>query len=167
MKRLITAIVVLLASAAPAFAQAPDIRGMWDVQFNSSQGARAATMNVLTEDGKLAAYITLAQMGEIAAWVTQKDAAVTMDATIQTQSGPLKIILNGTVSGDTMKGTVDFGGGTADWTATKQKSTGGAPQGGLGRLAREAGGNDDRDLGVRGPALGRHQHTDRHDHADR
>ena len=132
MKRLITTVVALLAFAAPVFAQTPDIRGTWDVQFNSSQGSRPATMNILTEEGKLAAYIALAQMGEIAAWVTQKDATVTMDATIQTQSGPLKIVLNGTIAGETMKGTVDFGGGTADWTATKQKSKDAPPQGGSG-----------------------------------
>ena len=119
MTRMLTATAAILALAAPAFAQAPDIRGTWDVNFNSSQGARQATMNILTEEGKLAAYINVAQMGEIAAWVTQKDSAVAMEATVQGQGGPMKIILTGTVDGNTMKGSVDFGGGTADWTAAR------------------------------------------------
>lgn len=122
MKQVLTAIAAILALAAPAFAQAPDIRGTWDIQFNSPQGTRPATMNILTEEGKLAAYITVAQMGEIAAWVTQKDAAVTMEATVQSQGGPLKIVMSGTVDGNTMKGSVDFGGGTADWSATRTKA---------------------------------------------
>ena len=121
MKRILTVIVAALALAAPAFAQAPDIRGTWDVNFNSPQGARQATMNILIEEGKLAAYINVAQMGEIAAWVTQKDSAVTMDATVQGQGGPVRILMTGTVDGNTMKGSVDFGGGSADWTASRTK----------------------------------------------
>ena len=137
MKLLFAAIATTLSLAAPAFAQAPDIRGTWDVQFNSQQGARQATMNILTEEGKLAAYINVAQMGEIAAWVTQKDAAVTMEATIQSQGGPLKIVLSGTVEGNTMKGSVDFGGGSADWSATRSKAADKPAQGGQGGGSQE------------------------------
>lgn len=132
MKRSILAFVAALAFAVPAAAQAPDIRGTWDVQFNSSQGSRPATMNILTEEGKLAAYINVAQMGEIAAWVTQKDTAVTMEATVQGQNGALKIVLTGTVEGNTMKGSVDYGGTTAEWTASRTKPAGGQGQGGQG-----------------------------------
>ena len=133
MKRILTLIVTILALSAPAFAQAPDIRGTWDVSFNGPQGPRPATMNILTEEGKLAAYINVVQMGEIAAWVTQKDSAVTMEATIQGQGGPVKIVLTGTVDGNSMKGSVDFGGGTADWSASRTKPAPpaqGAPGGG-------------------------------------
>ena len=130
------ALVVFAAAAAPAFAQTPDIKGTWDVNFNSPQGARQATMNILIEEGKLAAYINVAQMGEIAAWVTQKDSAVTMDATVQGQGGPVRILMTGTVDGNTMKGSVDFGGGTADWTAMRSKPAPPA-QGGQGGGSQE------------------------------
>jgi hypothetical protein len=136
MKRILTVVAATLALAAPAFAQAPDIKGTWDVNFNSSQGARQATMNILVEDGKLAAYINVAQMGEIAAWVTQKDSSVTMDATVQGQGGPIRILMTGTVDGNTMKGSVDFGGGTADWTAARTKPAPPA-QGGQGGGSQE------------------------------
>lgn len=136
MKRLLTVAAAILALAAPAFAQTPDIKGTWDVSFNSPQGARQATMNILIEEGKLAAYINVAQMGEIAAWVTQKDSAVTMDATVQGQGGPVRILMTGTVDGNTMKGSVDFGGGTADWTASRTKAAPPA-QGGQGGGSQE------------------------------
>jgi hypothetical protein len=44
---------------------------------------------------------------------------ITFSVTRQTQNGDMTISYTGTVSGDSMKGTVAMGQNTRDWTATK------------------------------------------------
>lgn len=44
---------------------------------------------------------------------------ITFSVTRQTQNGEMKIDYTGTVSGDSMKGTVMMGQNSRDWTATK------------------------------------------------
>jgi hypothetical protein len=51
---------------------------------------------------------------------TLKDKDVTLTLSVQTQNGQLDIVMTGTVDGNTMKGTADFGGrGQGEWSATR------------------------------------------------
>ena len=121
MKRTLQAAIalVLFAVAAPAFAQVPDITGKWDLSIGTAQGAMPATLTVKKEGDKLTGVISSMQ-GEVPTTVTQKDKAVSIEMSIQTPNGALNIVMSGTVDGDTMKGTADFGGrGSGEWSAKK------------------------------------------------
>ena len=115
---LVTA-VSALAQTAPAQTQAPDITGTWEMSIGTSQGSSPATLTVTKSGEKLAGTISSA-MGEAPVDVTVKEKSVALELSIQTGNGPMNIIMSGTVDGDTMKGTADFGGrGSGDWTAKR------------------------------------------------
>jgi len=119
MKRTLPALIALVLFAAPAFAQAPDITGKWDMSIVTSQGSNPVTLTVKKESDKLTGVMSSA-MGEVPATVTLKEKAVSIEMAIQTPNGAMNIVMSGSVDGDTMKGTADFGGrGTGDWTAKK------------------------------------------------
>jgi hypothetical protein len=119
MKRTLQAVIALVLFAGPAFAQAPDITGKWDLSIGTAQGAMPATLTVKKEGDKLTGVISSMQ-GEIPTTVTQKAKDVSIEMSIQTPNGALNIVMSGTVDGDTMKGTADFGGrGSGEWSAKK------------------------------------------------
>ena len=106
-----------IAQTAPA--QAPDITGKWDISIATSQGSSPATLTVTKDGEKLAGTIASA-MGEAPVDVTVKDKSVALELSIQTPNGPLNIVMSGTVDGDTMKGTADFGGrASGEWSAKR------------------------------------------------
>ena len=119
MKRTLPALIALVLFAAPAFAQAPDITGKWDMSIVTSQGSNPVTLTVKKESDKLTGVMSSA-MGEVPATVTLKEKAVSIELAIQTPNGAMNIVMSGSVDGDSMKGTADFGGrGTGEWTAKK------------------------------------------------
>jgi hypothetical protein len=119
MKRTLPALIALVLFSAPAFAQTPDITGKWDMSIGTSQGSSPATLTVTKGGEKLAGTISSA-MGEAPVDVTIKEKTVALELSIQTANGEMKIIMSGTVDGDTMKGTADFGGrGTGEWSAKR------------------------------------------------
>jgi hypothetical protein len=119
MKATIAAIGAVLLFAAPAAAQTPDITGKWDVTFNTTQGPMPAALTIAKAGDALSGRMTSAQ-GEVPVTIAQKDKTVSLSLSVQTQNGPLPVSLQGTVDGDAMKGTVDFGGrGSAEWTAKR------------------------------------------------
>ncbi len=119
MKRTLPALIALVLVAAPALAQSPDITGKWDMSIGSSQGSLPATLTVTKEGEKLAGLLSSMQ-GDVPTTVTLKEKAVSIEFSVQTPNGPLNIIMSGTVDGDAMKGTADFGGrGSGDWSAKK------------------------------------------------
>src|SRR4051812_22977384 len=102
MKRTLPALLALVLFAAPAFAQAPDISGKWDLSIGTSQGSTPATLTVKKDAEKLTGVIS-SQLGEVPADVTLKEKAVSIEMSIQTPNGAMNIIMSGTVDGDTMK----------------------------------------------------------------
>jgi hypothetical protein len=111
-------LAVLICGVAIA-AQTPDITGKWDMSIGTSQGSSPATLTVTKGGEKLAGTISSA-MGEAPVDVTIKEKTVALELSIQTANGEMKIIMSGTVDGDTMKGTADFGGrGTGEWSAKR------------------------------------------------
>ena len=119
MKTLAASLIATLALAGLLSAQAADVTGRWDVTFNTQQGQLPASLSIAKEGDKLVGTLS-SQQGDTPITAEVKDKGVTIYASIQTNSGALQIVMTGTVSGDTMAGSVDFGGrGTAEWSAKR------------------------------------------------
>jgi hypothetical protein len=122
MKRISLALLAVLAIGVSVSAQAVDVTGKWDVTFNTQQGPLPATMTISREADKLTGMLS-SQQGDVPISAEVKDKGVTIYATVQTNNGSLEIVMSGTVDGDSMGGTVDFGGrGTAEWSAKRSAS---------------------------------------------
>ena len=122
MKTLTLALCAALALVVPASAQTVDVTGKWDVTFNTQQGQLPASLTIAKEGDKLTGTLS-SQQGDVPVSAEVKDKGVTIYAAIQTNNGSLNIVMTGTVDGDSMRGSVDFGGrGTADWSAKRTAS---------------------------------------------
>jgi len=126
MNRTLPALIAFVLFAVPALAQSPDITGKWDLSIGTSQGVTPATLTVKKEADKLTGVLS-SQLGEAPADVTLKEKAVSIEMSIQTPNGAMRIVMSGAVDGETMKGTADFGGrGSGEWTAKKSPADGAA-----------------------------------------
>ncbi len=126
MKTLIAAAALLLATGAPSYAQNADITGRWEITVTTGQGQMpTATMTLTKEADKIVGVIS-GQQGDIGVEAEVKDKAVSMWASVPTQNGSIDITFTGMADGNTMKGTVDFGGqGGGDWIASRAAAGGG------------------------------------------
>lgn len=139
MKTLIT--LGLIASlAAPAFAQTTtstttssttatttaadvDVAGTWDATFTAQQGPIPGQLVFKKEGAKIVGTVS-SQVGTSPLEAEVKGKAVTVRFNITRDQGPLAIQLDGTVDGDTIKGSIGAGGQVAGtWVATKSKDT--------------------------------------------
>jgi hypothetical protein len=111
-------LVTLLCATATPFAQGA-VAGGWEVTINGPEGAITAGLTLKQEGEKLTGTIESPQ-GTAELSGTVKGAAVALAFQVQTPQGALDIKVTGEVSGASMKGVMDFGMGTADFTATKK-----------------------------------------------
>lgn len=119
MKTIAVALSAMFAVVGLVSAQAADVTGRWDVSFNTQQGQLPASLSISKEGDKLVGTLS-SQQGDTPITAEVKDKAVTIYASVQSNSGALQIVMSGTVNGDTMGGSVDFGGrGTAEWSAKR------------------------------------------------
>jgi hypothetical protein len=121
-----------VAIAAPAPAQTLDASGTWDLTFNTQNGPMQASMTIKRDGEKLAGTMTGPQ-GDVAVEGVQKDKTVALSLSVQTPNGPFAIAMNGTLAGDALNGTVDFGGRSqSEWAAKRRAeaaaTTAAAPQ---------------------------------------
>lgn len=122
MKTLASAPVLALALVGFVSAQAVDVTGTWDVSFHTQQGTLPATMTINKDGQKLVGTLS-SQQGEVPISADVKDKGVTIYATVQTSNGSLNIVLTGTIDGDSIAGTADWGGrGTGEWSAKRTAS---------------------------------------------
>ena len=122
MTRITLSLLAAVALVVSASAQTVDVTGTWNVTFNTQQGQLPGTLTIAKEGEKLSGTLS-SQQGDVPITAEVKDKGVTIYATVQTNNGALNIVMSGTVDGDAMKGSVDFGGrGTADWSATRSAS---------------------------------------------
>jgi len=128
-----TRLTVLVAAAAlataSAFAQdAPkdkkvDVTGSWEVTVESPQGTMASTATYKQEGEKLTGT-HVGRMGEVALAGTVKGAEIAYTITVDAQGQSFTLSYAGKVDGDTITGSVDFGGmGSAPWTAKRKKAS--------------------------------------------
>lgn len=122
-------IAVVLALAIPAFAQEEkpkelpkvDVTGTWDFSVETPQGTMTLSSTFKQEGEKLTG-VQSSQMGEMPLEGTIKGADIAFAIVIDMQGQQITITYVGKVDGETMTGTIEFGGmGSAAWTAKKRK----------------------------------------------
>jgi len=116
----LSALLCAVALAGPAHAQSIDMSGTWDVTFNTQNGPMAASMTIRKDGDKLAGTMTGPQ-GDVAMEGSQKDKTIALNLSVQTPTGLFAIAMSGTVDGDAVAGTIDFGGrGQGAWTGKRR-----------------------------------------------
>jgi hypothetical protein len=128
-KALVFAIVTVavLALAGSAFAQEKpketpkiDVSGTWDLSVESPQGTMTLT-STFKQDGEKLTGVQSSQMGEMPLEGTIKGTDIAFAIVIDMQGQQITIAYAGKVDGETMSGTIEFGGmASATWTAKKQ-----------------------------------------------
>ncbi|MDO8836981.1 MAG: hypothetical protein Q7V01_15370 [Vicinamibacterales bacterium] len=126
MKKLACLVVALIiAGVGLAGAQEQgkgiDVTGSWESTVESPQGAMTSAATY-KQTGEELTGTHVGQMGELQLKGTVKGNAVSYQITIEMGGQQLTIIYSGTVNGDTITGTADFGGmGSGNWTAKRKK----------------------------------------------
>jgi len=130
--KILNSLAFVLCLAAPAAAQttpatpapAPaDVIGTWNVTVTTPQAAIPSQLKLKKDSDKIVGTIS-SQMGEssVEAAVKGKDLSVWFN--FQGQNGPMAIELDGTVEGDSIKGSMLIGGQVGgEWVATRSKDS--------------------------------------------
>jgi len=114
---LVLAAASLLASAAPATAQS--IAGEWDASLETPGGVRTSKL-ILTVEGQKVTGTVKREMGDAALTGTMVGDTLRFSYTIEYNNNALVMSVVALVSGDSMKGTVSFGGqAEAEWSAVR------------------------------------------------
>ena len=113
------AVLFALALAVAPHAQG-NVAGAWDLSINGPQGMIAAGATLKQDGDKLTGTITSPQ-GDAQMTGSVKGNTITLSFSMAGPDGPLEIKINGEVTGDTVKGMLDFGMGQADFTGTRKK----------------------------------------------
>ena len=112
MKRLLLSFVVATALITTA-AAAQSIAGEWDAQMNTPGGVRNFKIVFQVSGDTLSGTVKRAT-GDVPLTGTIKGNLVKFSYTINYNDNLLVLTMTATVDGDTMKGTVDFGGAAED-----------------------------------------------------
>ncbi|MCH8991843.1 MAG: hypothetical protein IIA44_08875 [Acidobacteria bacterium] len=117
--RLAVTLGIVAAVLTVAVAAQTDVTGKWNMTFDTDQGTTTATMTLQQDGDTLTGELVGDQgtlefegtiTGDTLEWVMEVDAGGAF----------IEIAMDGTVDGDEMVGTADFGGyGGGDWTATR------------------------------------------------
>jgi hypothetical protein len=118
----------VLGVAPRSAAQEADVVGAWQLNITTGQAQGRSAPVVLRRDGdKIVGTISTPQGDQnVDASVAGK--SVTMWFTVRTQSGLTNVTMKGTVEGDAMNGTIDFGSGQGQWSAKRSAAAAPAPQ---------------------------------------
>ena len=121
--RLVAALIIAGAGLAGAQEQGKgiDVTGSWESTVESPQGAMTSAATY-KQTGEELTGTHVGQMGELQLKGTVKGNAISYQITIEMGGQQLTITYSGTVNGDTITGTADFGGmGSGNWTAKRKK----------------------------------------------
>lgn len=120
----------LLSLPAAAFAQAAekDLLGSWNLTLTSPQGTHPTTVDIKDDGGKLVGSVS-GLPGPTPASVERTDTGVRITFSIDYQGQPIEIVMSGKVTGNTVKGTVDYASGAAagEFQGSKTGGTDAAP----------------------------------------
>jgi D-glucosaminate-6-phosphate ammonia-lyase len=106
---------------APAAPQAAGVTGTWELNVESPMGSRASDA-VFTQNGETLSGKMISPRGEVPLTGTLKGNAIAFGLNVNVQGQDLQIDYSGTVTGDTMSGTVVFGSfGDGKWTGKKKQ----------------------------------------------
>ncbi len=113
--------LLLVALPGRSAAQGIDVSGEWAITVNTDGGPIPATL-VLKQDGEKVTGSIKSEQGELPLEGTMKEKTLSFAFVYPAPDGSnLTITMSGTVEGDEIKGTADFGGmGGGDWSAKKK-----------------------------------------------
>lgn len=117
-KGFVIALVALVLSVGVAVAQT-SVAGEWDGSFNTPGGARPFKLTFVVDGEKLTGTAKR-PTGDVPITGTIKGDAINFSYTISYGGNDLTLIYSGKVAGDSMSGTVSFGGNAEEsWTAKR------------------------------------------------
>jgi hypothetical protein len=119
MKTLLFAAILLVASATVSVAQSP-IAGDWTLTFNTPGGTREATASFKVDGENVTGTMNSAEGGQTAMSGTAKGNTFSVTMEVTTPNGVFNVGLSGEVDGDAMKGVMDYGQGTGDFTGKRK-----------------------------------------------
>jgi len=120
MSRFPSAAAALVLFLSIAVGAQGNLSGAWDMNINGPQGPITAAA-ALTQDGETVSGTFDSPQGTVPVKGTLKGKTLSLSFSVDGPQGPLDIKVNGEVEGDAIKGVIDFGMGTADFTAAKKK----------------------------------------------
>ena len=117
-KTFFSALFIIALLISSAFGQT-SVAGDWDGSFNTPGGARPFKI-VLTVDGEKLTGTAKRSSGDVPITGTIKGDAISFSYTINYGGNDLTLIYSGKVAGDSMSGTVSFGGNAEEtWSAKR------------------------------------------------
>jgi hypothetical protein len=122
---LLTAASSLVVTPGPARAQDADLTGTWQVTITTGQAQGRTAPLVLRRDGKNIVGTITTPQGDQTIEAAAAAKTVTLWFSVKTQTGLTNVTMKGTVDGDVMNGTIDFGSGQGQWTAKRGAVAGG------------------------------------------
>jgi D-glucosaminate-6-phosphate ammonia-lyase len=109
------------APPPPPAAKVMDVSGTWELNVESPMGSRASDA-IFTQTGDTLGGKMVSPRGEVPLTGTVKGDTVNFGINVNVQGQNLQIDYTGTVTGDTMSGTVVFGSfGDGKWTGKKKQ----------------------------------------------
>jgi len=117
---LATAFCLLIFSVAHiASAQDANVAGNWELSAPGRNGNTMSQTLTLQQDGKKLTGSMAGRRGSSPVTGTVSGNSVDFSVTRNTRRGQFQINYTGTVSGDTMKGTLTMRGNTVNWEAKR------------------------------------------------
>lgn len=112
-------VLTMLCAMVPATVAGQSLSGEWDASMETPGGVRTFKI-VLQVDGEKVAGTVKRPAGEVPLAGTLKGDTLTFSYTIAYDGNPLVLTVSALVRGNTMQGTVDFGGSAqAEFSATR------------------------------------------------
>jgi hypothetical protein len=115
---------LVLSLAHVASAQDAKVAGTWDLSAPGRDGNPVTQTLTLQQDGTKLTGTMKGQRGEAPVTGSVSGNNINFSVTRTTPNGEMKLEYTGTVSGDSMKGTLAVMGNNVDWTA--KRSSGGS-----------------------------------------
>ena len=110
--------LVFVIGASVAQAQT-SVAGEWVLTINGPQGT-VDTDASFKQSGEKVTGTFSSQLGETNVEGTMTGSTLSLAFSVVTQNGPIDIRMTAEVSGAEMKGSIDYGMGTADFTGKKK-----------------------------------------------
>jgi len=105
----------------PAAARITDVSGTWELNVESPMGSRASDA-IFTQTGETLGGKMVSPRGEVPLTGSISGDTVKFGINVNVQGQSLQIDYSGTVTGDTMSGTVVFGSfGDGKWTGKRKQ----------------------------------------------
>lgn len=105
----------------PPAAKGTDVTGTWELNVESPMGSRASDA-IFTQTGETLGGKMVSPRGETPLTGTLQGEAINFGINVNVQGQNLQIDYTGTVTGDTMSGTVVFGSfGDGKWTGKRKQ----------------------------------------------